>query len=432
MAGTTATFVFYNPYCNKIIELPTLHLNRKTHTCVYAFTTSPRSSLCSSTAPESINQQLLLTVISFSCLFKKCYSTVLTTQSPSILLLTMNSRGKTIQNFFNGDFDDDDLHQQRVAMAVRHHTFLLQQYAQQSKHDGFVAGHEYKNRKREKHHKSLMEDYFCKRPLYPQWTFAGAVYGQWYIRSPNSADLYRLLHKASRRGFPGMLGSLDYMHWEWKNCPTAWAGQFTSYKHKPTVILKEVALYDTSMWHAFFGVAESNNDINVQTRSPLFNDVVNENEYNLGCYLVDGIYPRWATLVKTISQPSTLIKRLFAQKQEAYRKDVERAFGILQAQWAIVRGLTRMWRKEQLHSIMMTCIILHNMIVEDEYEDLDAESDDEENCPRTSRRARARLAYELEPTITYDINRDRQTISDYMAVIIDFVLRKCITIYEMI
>ncbi|CAL8163556.1 unnamed protein product [Prunus armeniaca] len=63
---------------------------------------------------------------------------------------------------------------------------------------------------------------------------------------------------------------------------------------------------------------------------------------------------------------------------------------------------------------MMTCIILHNMIVEDEYDDLYAESDDEDNCPRTSRRARARLDYELEPTITYDINRDRKTIPDYM------------------
>ncbi|CAL8988739.1 unnamed protein product [Prunus brigantina] len=73
-----------------------------------------------------------------------------------------------------------------------------------------------------------------------------------------------------------------------------------------------------------------------------------------------------------------------------------------------------MWRKEQPHSIMMTCIILHNMIVEDKYEDLNAESDDDDNCPRTSRRTRARHAYELEPTITYDINRDRQTISNYM------------------
>ncbi|CAL8167461.1 unnamed protein product [Prunus armeniaca] len=62
---------------------------------------------------------------------------------------------------------------------------------------------------------------------------------------------------------------------------------------------------------------------------------------------------------------------------------------------------------------MMTCIILHNMIVENEYEDLDAESDDDDNYPRTSRRSRARLAYELESTITYNINRDMQTILDY-------------------
>ncbi|CAL8993706.1 unnamed protein product [Prunus brigantina] len=79
----------------------------------------------------------------------------------------MNSCGKVIQNFFN----DDDLHQQRVAITIQHHMFLLEQYAQQSKHGGSVVGREYKNRKREKHHKSLMEDYFCKRPIYPSVDF---------------------------------------------------------------------------------------------------------------------------------------------------------------------------------------------------------------------------------------------------------------------
>ncbi|CAL8120441.1 unnamed protein product [Prunus armeniaca] len=123
------------------------------------------------------------------------------------------------------------------------------------------------------------------------------VYGQWYLHSLNPADHYRLLHKASHRGFLGMLG-----------------GQFTSYKHKPTVVLEAVASYDTWIWHAFFGVAGSNNDINVLACSPLFNDIVNGvsphiqyvvsgNEYNLGYYLVDDIYSHWATLVKMISQP---------------------------------------------------------------------------------------------------------------------------------
>ncbi|CAL2234642.1 unnamed protein product [Prunus armeniaca] len=43
-------------------------------------------------------------------------------------------------------------------------------------------------------------------------------------------------------------------------------------------------------------------------------------------------------------------------------------FGILQARWAIIRGAARMFDEEVLRSIMMTCIILHNMIVEDEYD----------------------------------------------------------------
>ncbi|KAI5316622.1 hypothetical protein L3X38_036329 [Prunus dulcis] len=70
-----------------------------------------------------------------------------------------------------------------------------------------------------------------------------AMYGQWYLRPPNSANLYRLLHKASHRGFLGILGNLNCMHWEWKNCPTAWARQFTGYKNKPIVVLEAVASY---------------------------------------------------------------------------------------------------------------------------------------------------------------------------------------------
>ncbi|XP_068304239.1 uncharacterized protein [Pyrus communis] len=51
-----------------------------------------------------------------------------------------------------------------------------------------------------------------------------AIYGVTYLRKPIRENLKRLLHKADKRGFPGMIGSLDCMHQEWKNCPTAWAG----------------------------------------------------------------------------------------------------------------------------------------------------------------------------------------------------------------
>ncbi|CAL9001379.1 unnamed protein product, partial [Prunus brigantina] len=82
----------------------------------------------------------------------------------------------------------------------------------------------------------------------------------------------------------------------------------------------------------------------------------------------DGIYLRWTTFVKSIPHPRSHKQKFFAAHQEGYRKDVERCFGILQARWAIIRGAARLFDEEVLRSIMMTCIILHNMIVEDEYD----------------------------------------------------------------
>ncbi|XP_028945290.1 uncharacterized protein [Malus domestica] len=169
-----------------------------------------------------------------------------------------------------------------------------------------------------------------------------AIYGATYLRKPTREDLKRLLRKADKRGFPGMIESLDCMHWEWKNCPTGWAGQFKGRHNKPTIVLEAVASYNTWIWHAFFGSPGSNNDINVLWSSPLFDEVVNGwapefrykvngNRYELGYYLTDGIYPSWSIFVKSFSHPDSAKKKLFSQRQESYRKDVERAFGILQA-----------------------------------------------------------------------------------------------------
>ncbi|KAL5554961.1 hypothetical protein UlMin_037197 [Ulmus minor] len=96
------------------------------------------------------------------------------------------------------------------------------------------------------------------------------VFAEQYLRSPNANDVARLLHIGKRRGFPGMLGSLDCMHWKWKNCPTAWAGQYAGRSGSPTIILEAVADYDLWIWHAYFGLPFSNNDINVLEASHLF------------------------------------------------------------------------------------------------------------------------------------------------------------------
>ncbi|XP_047314080.1 putative nuclease HARBI1 [Impatiens glandulifera] len=203
------------------------------------------------------------------------------------------------------------------------------------------------------------------------------IFGERYLRRPTTNDISRLLYVGKKRGFPGMLGSLDCMHWKWKNCPTAWAGQYAGRSGKPTIILEAIADYDLWIWHAYFVLPGTNNDINVLESSHLFSNltqgisppahyVIQGKEYNMGYYLADSIYPKWSTIVQTIHEPRGPKKKHFAMKQEACRKDVERAFGVLQSRFSIVAGPVRYWRKEVLHDIMTTCIILHNMIIEDE------------------------------------------------------------------
>jgi hypothetical protein len=104
----------------------------------------------------------------------------------------------------------------------------------------------------------------------------------------------------------------------------------------------------------------SSNDILVLGASPVFANIVNGcapkceytingNTYHQGYYLADGIYPDYSTLVKTISRPQGLERKVrindlhvpflilladsmsqhFALMQEAAQKDVERSFGVL-------------------------------------------------------------------------------------------------------
>ncbi|XP_021837079.2 uncharacterized protein [Spinacia oleracea] len=120
-------------------------------------------------------------------------------------------------------------------------------------------------------------------------------FGPEYLRRANTTDTERLLRESHIRGFPG-----------------------------------------------------SCNDINVLQRSSVFSDIcegrapdvsfnVKGNTYNMGYYLTDGIYPKWATFIPAIKHPQTGKHKLFTKKQESYRKDVERVFGVLQARFAIIR-----------------------------------------------------------------------------------------------
>ncbi len=79
-----------------------------------------------------------------------------------------------------------------------------------------------------------------------------------------------------------------------------------------TVVLEAVTSYDFWIWHAFFRMPGSHNNINVLDRSHLFSDVVeggtlraeyetNSHQYTMGYYLADRMYHLWATIVQSLA-----------------------------------------------------------------------------------------------------------------------------------
>lgn len=203
------------------------------------------------------------------------------------------------------------------------------------------------------------------------------IFGDHYLRAPTEDDIRNLLRENARRGFPGMVGSIDCMKWEWKNCPSGWRGAFQGKDGKATVVMEAIASYDLHIWHAFIGMPGASNDLNVLDASPVvaeyldddapqFTYEINGAQYNFVYWLADGIYPEWKCFVRTISSPISDVEVYFAEAQEALRKDVERAFGVLQARFAIVARPALFWSIAKLTEVMRCCVILHNMIIEDD------------------------------------------------------------------
>jgi hypothetical protein len=164
------------------------------------------------------------------------------------------------------------------------------------------------------------------------------IFGDEYLRYPNETDTTHLLAIGEKKGFLGMLGSIDRIHWTWKNCPYDKQGQYKGHVDKSTIILEAVALNDLWIWHAFFGMPGSHNDINVLHRSPLFDNLaegraptvnfsVNGHDYRMGYYLADGIYPSWATLVKSITLHMGEREAIFCQSARSSEEDGRESFG---------------------------------------------------------------------------------------------------------
>ena len=56
----------------------------------------------------------------------------------------------------------------------------------------------------------------------------------------------------------------------------------------------------------------------------------------------------------------------YAKMQEVARKDVEWCFSILQSRWGVIQKPSRQWNLNTIKYILMACVFMHNMIIEDE------------------------------------------------------------------
>lgn len=81
---------------------------------------------------------------------------------------------------------------------------------------------------------------------------------------------------------------------------------------------------------------------------------------------------------------------------------MERAFGVLQSRFAIVKGPARFWNEKDLANIMKACIILHNKIVEHESESEEGELDYRyDSSPATSSVDSTAAEFSREPSDAY-------------------------------
>jgi Plant transposon protein len=208
-------------------------------------------------------------------------------------------------------------------------------------------------------------------------------FGAEYLnRSPTESEKAAINQVMTARGFPGCLGSWDCKHFVWKNCPMRLAGQHKGHAEggKKTLILEALADHRRYFWQVNFGDPGCLNDINILDKSSIVGALmtsdlsiktepyeINGNIRDWMYFLVDGIYPDWSIFVSTYTNPIDPKKRQFAVYQERVRKDIECAFGILVQRFHVLQRPLRGWYQEDIVRVLHTCVILHNMVVEEKY-----------------------------------------------------------------
>ncbi len=202
-----------------------------------------------------------------------------------------------------------------------------------------------------------------------------SVYGDEALWHQTLDNINRLLDEGKAAGIPGYIGSIDCIHWHWKNCPSTWKGVFQGEEEVLTVSLEATVNFSTRSWHFTFGSPGALNDINVLDPSPLFYNAVRGeapridftvtcHQHSVTYWLVDGIYLTYACFVKTIPNATTRMQNFCVTAQEAKQKDIECAFSLLQSCFHILTTAgCCLWDCEAMDTMISTCcVVLHNLI----------------------------------------------------------------------
>ncbi|GJT61152.1 ALP1-like protein isoform X1 [Tanacetum coccineum] len=139
-------------------------------------------------------------------------------------------------------------------------------------------------------------------------------------------------------------------------------------KKYPTIMLEVVASQDLFNLTCVFGSRDNSPlfDDLLDDKAPVAPYVVNGVEFEKGYYLADGIYPQWATFVKSFTVANDAKHAYFKKRQKSAWKDVEHSFGVLQGRWGIIQQPARQYHVNTIRRIMYSCIIMHNMILKDQ------------------------------------------------------------------
>lgn len=172
-----------------------------------------------------------------------------------------------------------------------------------------------------------------------------------------------------------MLGYIDSCKWIWKYCPKAHHGRNIGKEKVPTLTMEEISDDILYFWDVFICIAGCKNDIAVLNASPLVSKIA-DGTYPIPCeysieeirsnklyWLCDGIYPKYPCFLHSILNPNDKEESYYASRQEGRRKDIERAFGVLQAKFHIVALPCKLWSNIEMKNIMYCCVIHHNMVV---------------------------------------------------------------------